>query len=85
MKVADWDKHAELEWPKYKGVENRFCPAGVYEYPEDESKELGVRFQINSQKWGFLTSVVERHLLTKSLSCIPCKTCDIKVPDQDIT
>jgi electron-transferring-flavoprotein dehydrogenase len=48
--VADWDKHAELEWPKYKGVENRFCPAGVYEYPEDESKELGVRFQINSQK-----------------------------------
>jgi len=65
--VADWDKHAELEWPKYKGVENRFCPAGVYEYPEDESKELGVRFQINSQ------------------NCIHCKTCDIKVPDQDIT
>lgn len=50
LQVKDWDKHAALEWPKYKGVENRFCPAGVYEYVEDETKELGVRFQINAQK-----------------------------------
>ena len=50
LQVKDWDKHAQLEWPKYKGVENRFCPAGVYEYVEDESKDLGVRFQINAQK-----------------------------------
>jgi len=41
---------AQEEWPKYKGVENRFCPAGVYEYVEDESKDIGVRFQINAQK-----------------------------------
>ncbi|OCK80052.1 electron-transferring-flavo protein dehydrogenase [Lepidopterella palustris CBS 459.81] len=66
LQVKDWDKHAALEWPKYKGVENRFCPAGVYEYIEDESKDLGVRFQINAQ------------------NCVHCKTCDIKVPDQDI-
>lgn len=50
LRVKDWDKHAQEHWPKYKGVENRFCPAGVYEYVEDESKDLGVRFQINSQK-----------------------------------
>jgi electron-transferring-flavoprotein dehydrogenase len=49
LQVKDWDKHAEMDWPKYKGVENRFCPAGVYEYIEDESKSLGVRFQINNQ------------------------------------
>jgi electron-transferring-flavoprotein dehydrogenase len=48
--VEDWDKHTASSWPKYKGVENRFCPAGVYEYVEDPSKELGVRFQINAQK-----------------------------------
>lgn len=48
--VKDWDKHAQMEWPKYKGVENRFCPAGVYEYIEDETKDIGVRFQINAQK-----------------------------------
>lgn len=50
LQVKDWDAHAQKEWPKYKGVENRFCPAGVYEYVEDDSKELGVRFQINAQK-----------------------------------
>ena len=67
LKVADWDAHAAMEYPKYKGVENRFCPAGVYEYIEDDSKDVGVRFNINAQ------------------NCIHCKTCDIKVPDQDIT
>lgn len=50
LQVKDWDKHAQEMYPKYKGVENRFCPAGVYEYVEDDSKELGVRFQINAQK-----------------------------------
>ena len=50
LRVKDWDKHAAMEWPKYKGIENRFCPAGVYEYVEDETKEIGVRFQINAQK-----------------------------------
>ncbi|KAH8665790.1 electron transfer flavoprotein-ubiquinone oxidoreductase-like protein [Tricladium varicosporioides] len=49
LQVKDWEKHATEEWPKYKGVENRFCPAGVYEYIEDDSKDLGVRFQINAQ------------------------------------
>ncbi|KAE9971481.1 hypothetical protein EG328_001365 [Venturia inaequalis] len=66
LQVKDWDKHAAMEWPKYKGIENRFCPAGVYEYIEDDTKDVGMRFQINSQ------------------NCVHCKTCDIKVPDQDI-
>ncbi|KAK2626067.1 hypothetical protein QTJ16_004329 [Diplocarpon rosae] len=50
LQVKDWDKHAAMQWPKYKGVENRFCPAGVYEYVEDPTKDIGVRFQINAQK-----------------------------------
>lgn len=62
----DNDAHCETSWPTYKGVEQRFCPAGVYEYIPDDTKPEGVRFQINSQ------------------NCIHCKTCDIKVPAQDI-
>ena len=50
LQVEDWDKHAQETYPAYKGLENRFCPAGVYEYVEDESKPIGVRFQINAQK-----------------------------------
>lgn len=68
LRVPDQDlqKHAELAYPKFKGIENRFCPAGVYEYVKDENSPLGVKFQINAQ------------------NCIHCKTCDIKVPTQDI-
>lgn len=62
----DYRAHAEISYPKFKGIEQRFCPAGVYEYPEDPNEPLGVKFQINSQ------------------NCIHCKTCDIKVPTQDI-
>lgn len=51
LRVPDQDleKHAETAFPKFKGIENRFCPAGVYEYIKDESSPLGVKFQINSQ------------------------------------
>lgn len=63
----DLKKHTLESYPKYKGIENRFCPAGVYEYlPVEGGKEDDVKFQINSQ------------------NCIHCKTCDIKVPTQDI-
>ena len=77
--VADWDAHTASTFPAYQGLENRFCPAGVYEYIEDEDDGsvegrkrrekrggLGVRFQINAQ------------------NCVHCKTCDIKAPEQDI-
>ncbi|PHH91172.1 hypothetical protein CDD83_1453 [Cordyceps sp. RAO-2017] len=49
LQVQDWDAHADQAYPPFKGLENRFCPAGVYEYVEDESKPHGVRFQINAQ------------------------------------
>ncbi|KAK3381602.1 hypothetical protein B0H63DRAFT_397360 [Podospora didyma] len=49
LQVKDWEKHAAETYPKFKGLENRFCPAGVYEYVDDASKPEGVRFQINAQ------------------------------------
>jgi len=50
LQVKDWDRHTAETWPAFRGLESRFCPAGVYEYVEDASKPLGVRFQINAQK-----------------------------------
>jgi electron-transferring-flavoprotein dehydrogenase len=70
LRVPDMDlqKHKEISWPKFKGIEQRFCPAGVYEYVKknEGGDENDVEFKINSQ------------------NCIHCKTCDIKVPTQDI-
>ncbi|KAF3919377.1 hypothetical protein ABW21_db0205729 [Orbilia brochopaga] len=81
LQVKDWTAHARNEWPRFKGLENRFCPAGVYEYVEDEHAELGVRFQIDE-----VTALVPRdfRVTGNAQNCIHCKTCDIKAPSQDI-
>lgn len=39
--------HGDKSFAKYQGIEARFCPAGVYEYLEEENKTP--KFQINSQ------------------------------------
>ncbi|KAL1837054.1 hypothetical protein VTJ49DRAFT_4323 [Mycothermus thermophilus] len=31
LQVKDWDKHTAETYPPFKGLENRFCPAGVYD------------------------------------------------------
>ncbi|KAF8627153.1 hypothetical protein AX17_006370 [Amanita inopinata Kibby_2008] len=64
-------EHVRMNVGEYAGLLGRACPAGVYEYIEDENAEAdgwaGKKLVINSQ------------------NCIHCKLCDVKVPTQDIT
>lgn len=62
------DVPVNINYKIYKGPEQKFCPAGVYEYVPDENDSTGeaMRLQINSQ------------------NCIHCKTCDIKDVSQNI-
>ncbi|MHA7818488.1 MAG: electron transfer flavoprotein-ubiquinone oxidoreductase [Erythrobacter sp.] len=47
LKVEDYELQRESELEVYGGPSTRYCPAGVYEWIEEEGKEP--KFQINSQ------------------------------------
>ncbi|KAF9269528.1 oxidoreductase [Marasmius fiardii PR-910] len=65
-------EHVKKNVEEYAGLLGRACPAGVYEYVDDEAGNSpggwnGKKLVINAQ------------------NCIHCKLCDVKVPTQDIT
>ena len=70
LKLRDAAVPVAVNLAVYDGPEARFCPAGVYEFVEEESRiashEPRYRLQINAQ------------------NCVHCKTCDIKDPTQNI-
>lgn len=47
LKLKDETIPVSVNWEKYAGPEVRFCPAGVYEFIEDETTTEGVKLQIN--------------------------------------
>ncbi|KAL9539447.1 hypothetical protein MBANPS3_010253 [Mucor bainieri] len=49
LRIRDKDIPVERNLGVFDGPENRFCPAGVYEYVDDETKPGEKRLQINSQ------------------------------------
>jgi len=47
LQLKDDSIPVAVNWERYAGPEVRFCPAGVYEYVEDENNADDVRLQIN--------------------------------------
>ncbi|KAI0267315.1 FAD/NAD-P-binding domain-containing protein [Gloeopeniophorella convolvens] len=65
-------EHVRVNVEEYAGLLGRACPAGVYEYVDDEDGSAG------KEGWG------GKKLVINAQNCIHCKLCDVKVPTQDI-
>ncbi|KAJ2600185.1 hypothetical protein GGF39_001890 [Coemansia sp. RSA 1721] len=49
LRLADSSVEIATNLPVFAGPEQKFCPAGVYEYVDDDARPGHKRFQINSQ------------------------------------
>ena len=49
LRLREPARAVEVNWNLYGGPEQRFCPAGVYEYVDDETTAGAKRLQINAQ------------------------------------
>lgn len=68
-------KHVEVNVGEYAGLLGRACPAGVYEYVDDEASKISKDGE----------GAKGKKLVINAQNCIHCKLCDVKVPSQDIT
>jgi len=48
IKSGQDDTPSQISWKKYGAPEQRFCPAKVYEYIEDEENPGEAKLQINA-------------------------------------
>lgn len=89
------DVPENVSFQVYGGPEQRFCPAGVYEYVDNEEKggpdkKLVINAQVNKASLDvddsqifcllFLTPVSSQNLQ----NCVHCKCCSIKMPKEYI-
>ncbi|TCO83809.1 electron-transferring-flavoprotein dehydrogenase [Plasticicumulans lactativorans] len=49
LRLRDPGVPVAVNWARYAGPEQRFCPAGVYEYVDDDAAGSGKRLQVNAQ------------------------------------
>ena len=81
LKLRDPDVPAGVNLPEYAGPEERYCPAGVYEYVEADSESNAGREGAAEDGAG---GAPEKRLQINAQNCLHCKACDIKDPTQNI-
>ena len=85
--VEDQPVHLQLRDPgipvavnlaRFAGPEQRYCPAGVYEFVDDEHA------QVEAASAAQTSAPRAKRLQINAQNCVHCKTCDIKDPLQNI-
>ncbi|KAI0037014.1 FAD/NAD-P-binding domain-containing protein [Vararia minispora EC-137] len=71
--------HVQKNVQEYAGLLERACPAGVYEYVDDEDGSAAAA----GEGWDGKKLVINAQVSPPE-NCIHCKLCDVKAPTQDI-
>ena len=72
LQLRNPDVPVTINLARYDGPEQRYCPAGVYEFVDVEADASAAG------------SAPEKRLQINAANCVHCKTCDIKDPLQNI-
>lgn len=85
LKLADPKVPVEVNLRKFAGPEQRYCPAGVYEFVDDvsagaDAPEEGQAAPGPAAK----TPCGKKRLQINAQNCVHCKACDIKDPTGNI-
>jgi len=78
LTLKDASVPVSVNLAKYAGPEQRYCPAGVYEFVDDSPPLPPGEGQ------GVRPGVKGKRLQINAQNCVHCKTCDIKDPLQNI-
>jgi electron-transferring-flavoprotein dehydrogenase len=76
LTLKDASVPVAINLARYAGPEARYCPAGVYEFVEDETAASGAGDKASAPR--------VKRLQINAQNCVHCKTCDIKDPTQNI-
>lgn len=69
--------YIDISIKDFAGPEQRFCPAGVYEYSDPVEVD-------GTNDSGATCKVTKRNLVINAQNCVHCKCCSIKTPQQYI-
>jgi electron-transferring-flavoprotein dehydrogenase len=79
---ADIPKSTSLQ--VFAGPEQRFCPAGVYEYVDDTTTTPEDGADTSSTNTTTSSSAPNKKLVINAQNCVHCKCCSIKMPKEYI-
>ena len=77
LHLGDLALQQSSELHEYAGLSSRYCPAGVYEWVDENGDAIAPADMATAGK--------DAKFVINSQNCVHCKTCDIKDPNQNIT